>query len=393
MHTKRITFYLLPLALILSAMLACQFVSGNLPAESTATAPVPLPETPAAVQPTITPTEPSLSPATPEPIPPLTAASLTAVEYCLQELAYYHEHFQEVSEQGCFYLHDGKLSLQSTVDAVIRLTITLMDESAFGDLDGDGDGDAVALLAYNGGGSGTFFLLAAVINQAGQPEHIGSYGLGDRVIVQSIDYENGSLMIDYIGHGPEDGLCCPTQPMRVSLVYRRGALLDSVVDQVGPYADLAIRALQARDMAALSQLVHPVAGVRFSPYSYVLEDQLVFSSQQVAGLMQDTSVYLWGAYDGSGEPINLQFAEYYDRFVYSMDFAAAPQISYNQRLGYGNTLDNSREFYPDGVVVEYYFPGIDPQYGGMDWRSLRLVFQLEGDAWYLVGIISDQWTI
>jgi len=43
--------------------------------------------------------------------------------------------------------------------------------------------------------------------------------------------------------------------------------------------------------------------------------------------------------------------------------------------------------------VEYHFPGIDPQYGGLDWRSLRLVFQQSGGEWYLVGIIHDQWTI
>jgi len=30
------------------------------------------------------------------------------------------------------------------------------------------------------------------------------------------------------------------------------------------------------------------------------------------------------------------------------------------------------------MVVEYHFPGIDPQYGGLDWRSLRLVFQQSG---------------
>jgi UDP-N-acetyl-2-amino-2-deoxyglucuronate dehydrogenase len=30
---------------------------------------------------------------------------------------------------------------------------------------------------------------------------------------------------------------------------------------------------------------------------------------------------------------------------------------------------------------------------GMDWRSLRLVFEKKNDIWYLVGIIHDQWTI
>jgi hypothetical protein len=44
------------------------------------------------------------------------------------------------------------------------------------------------------------------------------------------------------------------------------------------------------------------------------------------------------------------------------------------------------------MVVEYYFPGFDPQYEGMDWRSLRLIFLQDNDVWYLAGIVHDQWT-
>ena len=45
------------------------------------------------------------------------------------------------------------------------------------------------------------------------------------------------------------------------------------------------------------------------------------------------------------------------------------------------------------MVVEYHFPGFDPQYGGLDWASLRLVFQEFEGRWVLVGIIHDEWTI
>ena len=43
--------------------------------------------------------------------------------------------------------------------------------------------------------------------------------------------------------------------------------------------------------------------------------------------------------------------------------------------------------------MEYHFPGIDPKFEGMDWRSLRLVFEQKNCTWYLVGIIHAQWTI
>ena len=42
--------------------------------------------------------------------------------------------------------------------------------------------------------------------------------------------------------------------------------------------------------------------------------------------------------------------------------------------------------------MEYHFKGMDAQQGGMDWRSLRLVLEAHNGAWYLVGIVHDEWT-
>ncbi|MGQ0604445.1 MAG: hypothetical protein ACT4QE_22420 [Anaerolineales bacterium] len=154
-----------------------------------------------------------------------------------------------------------------------------------------------------------------------------------------------------------------------------------------------LRAIKSKDFAQLAGLVHPTLGVRFTPYGYVSDTDLVFRADQLPPLAIDATLYTWGAFDGSGEPITLTFSDYLDRFVYSQDFIAAPQIGYNESVGQGNTIDNWREFYPDGLMVEYHFPGFDPQYGGLDWQSLRLIFQRDGEIWYLVGLIHAQWTI
>ena len=135
-------------------------------------------------------------------------------------------------------------------------------------------------------------------------------------------------------------------------------------------------------------------GVRFSPYAYVdVDKDLVFTADKVKKLATDSTLYLWGYYDGSGEPIRLKFSDYYKKFIYDVDFLNAEQVGYNKTLGHGNSLNNSFEVYKNSIIVEYYFSGFDPQYGGMDWRSLRLVFEKKNDVWYLVGIIHDQWTI
>jgi len=154
-----------------------------------------------------------------------------------------------------------------------------------------------------------------------------------------------------------------------------------------------ITAFKDKDMVSLSAYVHPEMGLRFSPYAYVKDTDQVFPLEMIAGLMDDNTVYTWGMYDGSGEPIVLSFPDYYPKFIYDVDFADAPQVALNHRLGVGNSIDNSLEFYPGSMIVEYYFPGFDAQYAGMDWRSLRLVFTEYNSIWVLVGIIHDQWTI
>ena len=67
-------------------------------------------------------------------------------------------------------------------------------------------------------------------------------------------------------------------------------------------------------------------------------------------------------------------------------------LSINQFQGFGNSLNNLQDVYPDHNFVEFYYPGTD-EYGGMDWYSLRLVFDDYQGKPYLVAIINDQWTI
>lgn len=163
---------------------------------------------------------------------------------------------------------------------------------------------------------------------------------------------------------------------------------------VEDYSKEAMVALKDKDMEKLSQLVHPEKGVRFSPYTFVEKDKdLVFDAKKVKELMEDTHLYVWGRYDGSGEPIELTFADYYKTFVYDADFINAPKVGYNEAIGKGNTVNNSFEFYKNAIIIEYHFPAIEEKYEGMDWRSLKLVFEKYKNKWYIVGVIHDQWTI
>ena len=77
-------------------------------------------------------------------------------------------------------------------------------------------------------------------------------------------------------------------------------------------------------MKKFANHVHPLKGVRFSPYAHVDEDSdKVFTAQAVVGLLEDKQKQLWGYYDGSGDDILLTFADYYQHFIYSHDFLNA----------------------------------------------------------------------
>ena len=155
-----------------------------------------------------------------------------------------------------------------------------------------------------------------------------------------------------------------------------------------------IQALKNKDMDTLSQLVDPKKGVRFTPYTFVsLERDLIFNQEGIKNFFKDDKEYIWGYYDGSGEEIKLTPSEYYEEFVYSKDFANADEIGYNKVLSFGNNLENQFDVYDDPIIVEYYFPGFEEQYEGLDWQSLRLVFEEEDDKWFLVGIIHNRMTI
>lgn len=157
-----------------------------------------------------------------------------------------------------------------------------------------------------------------------------------------------------------------------------------------------IAVLKEKNMAKLATLVHPKKGVQFSPYSNIqTATDIQVQSSNLATLWASSSLTNWGTFDGSGDPIDLTFPNYWAKFVYNANFAAAPQISYNTIIGKGNMINNVFSIYPAAsyITVEYHFPGFDPQYQGMDWTSLRLVYEYTGSQWYLVAIVHDQHTM
>lgn len=158
-------------------------------------------------------------------------------------------------------------------------------------------------------------------------------------------------------------------------------------------AQATIQAIKTQDFATLATLAS-ASGVRFSPYEHVnLSTDIVLSTQQIVNALSISAAYTRWAFDGSGLPISLGIGQYRAKFVYDVDFAAAPVQQWNQITQRGNIINNITSVYAGKQVIEYHFDKIDPKYEGIDRRSLYLVFDQENGAWKLIWVVHGQRTI
>lgn len=103
---------------------------------------------------------------------------------------------------------------------------------ATGDLNGDGVEDAVALLVDYSTGSGDFVYLAPVLNAGNEPTPLDALMIGDRTPVKSLTIDGGQVIVEFIGPGPSDPLCCPTWNVRKVFTLEDGRLVEQSSDEL-----------------------------------------------------------------------------------------------------------------------------------------------------------------
>lgn len=111
------------------------------------------------------------------------------------------------------YTQAGESGFASDVTTV-RL---LSEPGATGQV--EGFAAAAVLLVENGGGTGQFVNLALVQDIGGEAVNTATVFLGDRTRVTNLAInEDGSIVVDMIQVGPNDGACCPNMPMTATFV-------------------------------------------------------------------------------------------------------------------------------------------------------------------------------
>ncbi|MGD6840910.1 hypothetical protein ACQCVH_00190 [Bacillus infantis] len=151
-----------------------------------------------------------------------------------------------------------------------------------------------------------------------------------------------------------------------------------------------VKALENENYGAISEYVSKEKGLLISPYEFIESDAVVLSKEEMENLSSIQKKYLWGYHDGSGKPIRSVPQAYFDRYK---GFTEPDQIILDDVQQRGSTKNNIKEVFPDSKTVEFYQNGTD-KYGGMDWRSLYLVFQQDAEGKLkLSALVTGEWTI
>lgn len=108
--------------------------------------------------------------------------------------------------KGPIKLKNGQAAGKFPEDPSFGGWMCQIDKIGLGDINGDGVGDAAVILGYNGGGSGYFVHLVAMINKSGRAAQGDSYDLGDRVEVKDVKIANQKVTVTMMDHAPDEGL-------------------------------------------------------------------------------------------------------------------------------------------------------------------------------------------
>jgi hypothetical protein len=149
-----------------------------------------------------------------------------------------------------------------------------------------------------------------------------------------------------------------------------------------------------KDYNKFSDFIHPIFGIRFSPYSYVdTESDMKFTREKFVEELKTQNKFIWGTYDGGDESIFLTLTKYL-KSIADGDYLNAEKTSVNKVIGgAGSNNNNIEEIYPKCDFSESYYSGLDKELEYTDWHSLRIVFKKYEKRYYVVGIVEDQWTI
>lgn len=152
----------------------------------------------------------------------------------------------------------------------------------------------------------------------------------------------------------------------------------------------AIQYIKDKNFKSLAEMIHPTKHLRVSHTSEIqINSETLINKEQLESLPSDKTKYTWGITDGQGQLVNLTFEEFYEKYIYDVDYAKEAEVIYNKYTQRPNQNNNNvYQIFNSGIVVEYFYKGSEEN-DYTDWKSLYLCFESYENIWYLSGIIHS----
>ncbi len=124
-------------------------------------------------------------------------------------------------------LYCGRHEAEAAPGSAAKVTTVVFGQPVLGDLEGDGDEDVALFLVHSPGGSGTFYYIAASINENGRYRGTDAVFLGDRISPRQIGIRNGVVVVEYADRRPDEPMAAPPSVGRSKcLTLRDGRLAE-----------------------------------------------------------------------------------------------------------------------------------------------------------------------
>jgi len=152
-------------------------------------------------------------------------------------------------------------------------------------------------------------------------------------------------------------------------------------------ADHILHALQADAYARLAPYIHPSKGVILTEMvSFADAHRLHFTRASFARALKGDKLFYWGDTYGRGDPIRMSLVTYLNHLTQQQTPSKVKTLSKSEKNFPSNDTSMRQGF-------EYYWFKQKSKTREYDWRGVVLILERYQDAWYLVGVMRDYWTI
>ncbi len=129
-------------------------------------------------------------------------------------------------------LENGLAEMEAAPGSASKIRIVLQGEAVYGDLNYDTERDAVIFLNYQGGGSGTFFYLAAALHKKGGFSGKNSIWIGDRIGAPAATVSNGLITVKYLDRRDNEPMAAvPSQEQTRYFMMNESKLQEIIISE------------------------------------------------------------------------------------------------------------------------------------------------------------------